>query len=175
MKTFAVAPFVVGLALTLLAGCASSPPPPVEIAGPAGDLRALVGEWNGTYAYADDRRGGSIRLHLGLDPGADSTTAFGDVLMIPRNIGEARQQRANGTPAGSTAGPQALEIRFIAVQGGSISGTMEPYRDPESGSILSTTFTGRLAGEVIEGTFLAFGGQPNVPLRGAWKVTRVRP
>lgn len=174
MKTRVVTPLVV-VALACLAGCASTPPPPVEIAGPAAELKALAGDWSGVYAYSDGHRSGSIRLHLALDPATDSTSAFGDVLMIPLDAGEARQLRANNTPGGSTTSPQALEIRFVSVQGGSISGTMEPYRDPDSGSILSTTFTGRLAGGVIEGAFLAFGGQPNVPLRGTWRVERTHP
>lgn len=172
MKARGTPSLVAVLAIGVLAGCASSPAPPVEIAGPAADLRALAGDWTGLYAYTGGLRSGSIRFQLSMDPGAEATTAFGDVLMIPADIAEPRHQPANDNPTGRIATAEALQIRFVAVQHGMISGTMEPYRDPTSGAILSTTFTGRVAGDAIEGTFLAFGGQPNVPLRGTWKVTR---
>ncbi len=166
------------LALSMLGSltaCASTPPPPVEIAGAEQELRSLTGAWSGSYAYLGNGRSGSIRITLAVDPKADATIAFGDVLMVPSDLAETRQVPANGTPPVNMATPQALQIRFVSVASGQVSGTMEPYRDPESGNVLSTTFLGAVKNDEISGTFMAFGGSANVPRRGTWHVRRQQP
>jgi hypothetical protein len=51
---------------------------------------------------------------------------------------------------------------------------MEPYRDPACDCLLSTTFTGRRRGDVIEGTFVANPGPKHPVQTGTWSVSRQR-
>lgn len=158
-------------ALVTWTGCASVPPP-VEIAGAAAELRNLVGDWTGTYEYQGHGRRGTIRMNLRVDPASDATIAFGDVLMIPLDADRNRHPPGSDAPAGEVPAAAALAIRFVRVSDGMVSGTMEPYQDPEGGALLSTSFLGRIEKDAISGTFLASGGTANVPRRGTWKVTR---
>ena len=159
-----------GVAL-LFAACASVPEP-VELGGKEADLRQLVGTWSGTYSYLGNGRRGSIRIMLRVDPAADATIAFGDVLMVPTTLADSRQKPGTEVPTGPLVSPQALGVRFVSVSGDLVSGTMEPYNGPDSGGLLSTTFSGRVHGDVIEGIFLASGGTANAPRRGTWRVER---
>jgi hypothetical protein len=64
-----------------------------------------------------------------------------------------------------------LRIRFVRVDGGKVSGTLQPYRDPDCGCSVYTTFEGTVEGDVIEGTFVA--RHADGPLfRGTWLVMR---
>ncbi len=163
--------FGCAFAVVALVSCASVPPP-VELGGKEADLRPLVGTWAGTYSYLGSGRRGTIRMVLQVDAAADATIAFGDVLMVPNQIAEPRQKPGSEVPTTPLPTSQALGVRFVSVEGGTVSGTMEPYTDPDSGNLLSTTFSGRVRGDVIEGIFLASGGTANVPRRGTWRVER---
>jgi len=66
----------------LLAGACTYHGTPVPVVG---DTRSLSGEWEGTYSSEQTGRSGSIMFHL--KAGTDS--AWGDVLMIPEQIGRA--------------------------------------------------------------------------------------
>ena len=159
------------VALSTFAGCASVPEP-VELGGKEADLRPLVGTWSGTYGYAGNGRRGSIRIALQVDAASDATIAFGDVLMVPNQLADDRQKPGTEVATGPHPTPQALGVRFVSVSGNLVSGTMEPYNDPDTGGLLSTTFSGRVKGDVIEGMFLASGGTANAPRRGTWRVER---
>lgn len=67
---------------------------------------------------------------------------------------------------------QALRIDLVAISGGELSGRMEPYIAPDCNWV-TTTFTGRPSGNVIEGTFVTRGAS-NVEQHGRWRVTRNR-
>jgi hypothetical protein len=154
-------------ALTLTAACAAPAPEPVFVSGTPEDLAALAGEWVGEYSSGATGRRGSIRLTLE----ADGPAAFGDVVMYPADATEPL------TPANREMGaepkvPELLAIRFVSVSGGLVSGTLEPYRDPQCGCILSTTFTGRIAGDTVEGTFVSHGGPVHLVVEGRWRVVR---
>ena len=41
----------------------------------------------------------------------------------------------------------------LAVEGGAVQGTMDPYHDPQCDCQVNTTFVGRISGDTIEGTF----------------------
>jgi hypothetical protein len=71
--------------------------------------------------------------------------------------------------------PELLTIRFVRVEGGRVSGVLDPYHDPECGCALETSFTGRLVNDsTIEGTFVTTG-PPGFPRStGTWRVTRAR-
>jgi hypothetical protein len=134
------------------------------------DLNALAGSWSGDYFSGSTGRTGSIRFNLDAEEGAVS----GTVLMFPQGRSSAMEP-ANRQGAGSENAPrggQPLSIRFIVVEDGVVSGTLEPYKDPDCDCFLSTTFTGRVHGDVIQGTFVSHGGPGRVTQDGRWKVTR---
>jgi hypothetical protein len=153
MLRFKTLPFAC-LAVTL--GACSASHTHVPLLGPTSDVTPLIGEWTGDYSSAASGRSGSISFTLrALDD-----SAFGDVVMIPAAWGRPlqpwRQQNAAGAPA-APAAPAAqstvLTIRFVRVESGHISGTLDPYADPETGTRLLTTFTGELNGNKIAGTY----------------------
>ena len=67
--------------------------------------------------------------------------------------------------------PQTLAIRFVRVRADTVSGTLEPYRDPECGCPINTTFIGVVEDGVIEGNFTARPSH-GPPYKGTWRVTR---
>ena len=136
------------LMVALSACSASRSPVPLVAASP--DVSALVGEWAGDYSSAESGRSGSISFTLR----SARDTAFGDVIMIPaagaRPLMPYRQQSpgVNQTPETTV-----LTIRFVRVQEGLVSGTLDPYADPQTGARLFTTFSGELKGNTIDGTY----------------------
>jgi hypothetical protein len=158
------------VAAAILTACAAAPPPPVSVDANQKDLNAMAGDWSGDYSSGDTGRTGSIRLTLDAEQGA----ASGTVLMFPRGRSSAMEP-ANRQASPSTSAPrggQPLSIRFIMIEDGMVSGTLEPYKDPDCDCFLSTTFTGRVHGDVIQGTFVSHGGPGRVTQDGRWKVTR---
>lgn len=153
----------------LIAGCAP-PLARVQVGGTAADLAQLAGEWEGDYTGASSGRGGSI--HFRLTAGAD--TASGEVVMVPRGTFEALQPaRDPGAAAAPRSSlPEPLTITFVRVAVGKVTGVLDPYRDPECGCTLTTTFEGTLQGDVIRGTFESRGGMTHLPQSGTWQVRR---
>jgi hypothetical protein len=146
----------------------STSPGPVPVVADEGELLQLAGEWQGYYDSPAVDRHGSIVFNL--EAGRD--TAYGDVTMVPR--GWTRPLGPEEDPAAAARGapiPEVLQIRFIRVEYGVVSGTMEPYKDPDCGCSVYTTFTGQLKGNVIEGKFTARPGD-GPPYQGTWMVTR---
>jgi hypothetical protein len=158
------------VALVALSVACASPPAPVPVVADTADLLQLAGEWEGYYSSPAAERQGNITF--ALEAGRD--TAYGDVLMVPR--GWSRPLGLAEDPAAAARDapiPATLRIRFVRVEDGRVSGTLEPYRDPDCGCAVYTTFVGMLRGDVVEGTFtsrLAAG-----PLyKGTWLVERKR-
>ena len=164
----------VGLAA---AGCAYHAPS-VPVTGSRVALDALSGEWEGEYSSDATGRSGSI--HFALRSATDS--AFGEVVMVP--AGATRPLvRANATDA-ATAAPAApatgtaatatevLSIRFVRADGGTVTGSLDPYRSPECDCILTTRFTGQQDGDRIAGTFVTTGDPVQERQTGRWQVTR---
>jgi hypothetical protein len=158
-------------ALTLSAMACAMNPPPVPLEGQSDDLRALAGEWSGEYQSFETGRTGNI--YFKLTAGRD--TAFGDVLMVPR---EQTGARTNTPP---TARPpwtnrpmaQALSIRFVRVGGNLITGMIDPYPSPDCECQLLTTFRGEIRGNRIEGSFISHhSGQEMGAQKGTWWATR---
>ena len=65
-----------------------------------------------------------------------------------------------------------LSIEFVLVAGNQVIGTLSPYRDPDDGSLLTTTFEGRLEADIIEGSFMSRDSDGRLTQRGSWRVTR---
>ncbi|KPK55774.1 MAG: hypothetical protein AMS21_13315 [Gemmatimonas sp. SG8_38_2] len=151
----------IGVACSTLGG-------PVPVVAEADELAQLAGEWRGYYdSPAVDRRGSIV---FTLEAGRD--TAFGDVTMVPsgwtQSLGPVEDP---ADIAREAPRPETLRIAFIQVEGGLVHGTMEPYKDPDCGCAVYTTFEGTVGPDAIEGTFTsrpAHGSQ----YKGTWYVMR---
>jgi hypothetical protein len=137
------------LALALTACGASRAP--VPLVGASADVGALTGEWAGDYSSAESGRSGSISFTLR----AAGDSAFGDVVMIPSAWGRplAPWREQNATGSNQAPASTVLTIRFVRVEHGHVSGTLDPYADPQTGARLLTTFSGELSGKTITGTY----------------------
>jgi hypothetical protein len=136
-------------------------------------IARLAGEWQGDYSSAESGRRGVIAFRLRA--GAD--TAEGDVIMQSRDESDPASPNVSAVPwDGVRAMHQPLAIRFVFVSDNEVSGVLSPYRDPDCGCMLTTTFRGTLKGDVIEGTFRSDGdGFLHIPTAGQWRVKRYTP
>jgi len=135
-----------------LSACGASRSP-VPLVGASTDISALTGEWAGDYSSVESGRSGSISFTLR----AAGDSAFGDVVMIPSAWGRPlvpwRQESATGAGANQAPASTVLTIRFVRVEHGHVSGTLDPYADPQTGARLLTTFSGEVNGNTIAGTY----------------------
>jgi len=53
-----------------------------------------------------------------------------------------------------------------------VTGVLDAYRDPQCDCPVETTFTGRVNGDTIDGTFVTRGSQTAAPQTGTWRVKR---
>lgn len=138
------------LLVLALTACGASRAP-VPLVGASTDISALNGDWAGDYSSTESGRSGSISFTLR----ATVDSAFGDVVMIPTAWGRPlvpwRQENATG--ANQAPSTTVLTIRFVRVEHGHVSGTLDPYADPQTGARLLTTFTGELSGNTIAGAY----------------------
>ena len=66
-----------------------------------------------------------------------------------------------------------LNIEFVRVANGEISGRIAPYPDPrEPDGTLETEFVGRVSGDTIKGTFVTHSNRGVAPQHGTWSVRR---
>jgi hypothetical protein len=161
--------------VALLGGVAlacATKPTPVTVAGEAGDRVSLAGKWTGEYSSSVTGRSGSIVFNL--SPSGDA--ASGDVVMVPRGLDRplTPYNSGNATVAGVQSPPtsQVLTIKLVRVSGDTVSGVMDAYRDPQCDCAVVTTFTGRMSGDTIDGTFTTRGNQSVAQQSGTWRVTR---
>ena len=159
-----------GVAASIM-GCASNPPS-TQVTASDFDLNPLVGEWRGNYSSAETGRTGTIAFTLR----AGESSASGNVVMIPRPdsmLTTAEQQLVTNI---SAPGRTVLKIHFLRKEGGNLSGTLDPYTDPDCGCPVTTTFQGSFKdARTIEGTFSTVPSQPGRNVTGGtWKVTRVK-
>ena len=156
------------IATTLLAAC-SSAPQPVPLEGTPADIRALEGEWIGEYhAYDPSDRSGTILFRL--EAGQDSAT--GDVLMHLSGRETAAMVPLTTDPWADVAPDQILSITFVRAAGGTVFGRLDPYHDPVCGCELRTTFTGRIKGNLVEGTYTSQHVNGADRIEGRWRVVR---
>ncbi len=163
------------LAVLAAASCSSQPNPAPEVpldAATKQDRSALVGKWTGVYMSADTGRDGSIVFEL---KSGEKAMAQGDVLMWPKgskNVKAPSEVKALPEDQLKTM-PQILTISFVEAQGGIVTGTIDPYIDPDCNCQVRTTFGGTVDGDVIVGDFtIERFDQPGRKARGNWKVTR---
>jgi hypothetical protein len=144
----------------LVAACAPLPAT-VPVAGPPSALRQLEGEWVGEYSRGVGDREGGLYFRLA----AGDEVALGDVWMNLRGQGPPPYQISS--PAVSP-----LAIRFVWIEEDFVSGTLEPYEDPETKCILLTTFRGRLERDLISGTFVTENKTTGQMTSGIWSAKR---
>jgi hypothetical protein len=149
----------------------TSNPTPITVTG---DRASLAGQWIGEYNSPATGRSGSIVFNL--SPSGDA--ANGDVVMIPRGSGKPLVPYTGNTTVGAatqgTPSSQVLTIKLVRVSGDTVSGVLDPYRDPECDCAVQTTFTGTISGDTIDGMFSTRGSQTNTPQTGTWRVKRSR-
>jgi hypothetical protein len=168
LHRLAPATLLVTLAAAVLTlGCATTSPP-VPIEGTAAQIAALAGHWEGGYESEATGRSGSIVFDLK----AGEDHAHGDVVMIPRGSTTAYRPapRPSGEGAASAAGAELLTIRFVRAEGETVTGTLDPYWDPDCSCEVTTTFVGAVSGDRIAGTFTSMRTAGRVS--GTWKATR---
>jgi hypothetical protein len=151
----------------VMAGCRYRPEPVPMVGSPA-ELAQMAGEWDGDYWSADSHRTGTIIFQIS----ARGDSAFGDVLMrVPG--GEVGPRPVDLTTGHEQHARSAdmLSIRFVAVQGGSVQGELEPYIAPDCECLARTVFHGRQQGDTISGTF--YTTSAGMVQRGEWRVRRI--
>lgn len=156
--------------LFVVAACATASPP-IPMTGETPAIQTLAGRWTGRYESRVTGRFGSISFELR----AGSDTARGDVQMIPAGRSEplhSLERDRNGTWVDATRSPHFLTIRFVGVSDGRIRGCLDPYRDPDTGAVLLTSFRGVVSGDSIVGTFESSTETSGVRATGRWWVTR---
>lgn len=161
---------VAALAASAIA-CASHPPS-TEVTASDFDLNPLVGEWRGDYSSAQTGRQGTVAFTLR----AGESSASGNIVMIPRAdslLSPAERELVTNV---SAPGRSVLTIHFVRKEGGNLSGTLEPYRDPDCDCPVTTTFQGSFRdARTIEGTFSTVPSEPGRSVTGGtWKVSRVK-
>lgn len=158
-------------ATILTAGCAWKRTP-VPIISDTGSAALLVGNWSGEYSSRETGRSGSISFDLA----SEKDTAYCDVVMVPKV--QTFELTTGAQPQGPIVKPEALQqplkIRFIRLGEGRVSGTLDPYRDPQCDCPVTTTFDGKItSADTIEGTYITRGSGIQSST-GTWKVNRQR-
>jgi len=120
----------------------------VEVKGGNEDVISLAGNWEGQYEGTESGRSGGIKFSLELG----RHTADGEVML--------------------GAGAPPLKISFVRVEGGQVSGKMEPYMDPNCSCTVQTEFLGLVHGDVADGTFTTRAVQTGSEQHGNWTVQR---
>ena len=151
----------------LLAACSirARPAARVPFDANAEAISQLNGKWVGDYSSAATGRSGSIVFALT----GDQKSARGDVVMYSTIVNVPTDPVAS---ARASHAADVLSISFVRATDDVVTGKLDPYRDPATGATLTTTFTGRMAGDTIEGTYESLSSESNVPVRGRWRVKR---
>ena len=156
-------------AIALLAACAHGPPPSFPVAAADADLAVLAGEWTGDYR-ADSPAGRSGTILFRLEGGQGEAT--GDVLMHVDGMDVVGGLPHQGDAWVRVPHDRVLTITFVQATGGSLFGRLDPYPDPVCGSETHTTFSGRLEGDRITGTYVSTHVQGGAVTTGTWTVKR---
>ena len=144
---------------------------PVPVYSETGSTALLVGTWSGEYSSRETGRSGSITFEMA----SEKDTAYCDVVMVPKvhTFQIATHDRPDVQIAKTEANTPPLKIRFIRLGDGRVSGTLDPYTDPDCSCRVVTTFEGRItSANTIEGTYITRGAGVNQSSTGQWKVKR---
>jgi hypothetical protein len=92
--------------------------------------------------------------------------------MAPTGLEHPGSETDRWTHPAPTDAPPLLTIRFVRSEGSLVHGQLAEYNDPVCGCLLKTTFTGRISGDEIEGTFTTLHIETGVRHGGRWEVRR---
>jgi hypothetical protein len=162
----------VAIAIASTAGC-SLAMRPVPVSASHIQWEALAGEWHGTYEMNGYDRHGTIAFKLV----AIEEQASGEVLMIPERTGwpyTMNRPEAGQRPEPVEPRTQLLTIRFVEASDGTLSGTMDPYWDPDRRCTARASFTGVVEGDSVNGTVTSVCENDVGVLRGQWRARRNR-
>ncbi len=167
MKYIRRSSWIIALGLVASTLACASKPPEIAVTSSDFDLNPLLGEWHGEYKGSETGRSGTIAFTLR----AGEANASGNVVMIPNAAANPPT-----VSSGQAALRQVLTIHFVRKEGGSVTGTLDPYGDPECGCQVNTTFQGTFTdARTIEGTYTTVPSKPGTGVTtGRWKVTRLR-
>lgn len=140
----------------------------VPVVGPAEDVQALVGHWDGEFSSAATHRRGLIEFDLE----AQQDTAHAVIYYMPDRLGS---MAADHPRDGSyNPSPVVLKLELLEVRGAQVRGVLERYPDPATGELVSAVFTGELQGDEIDGTYVMEFVRSGDRASGRWTVTRSR-
>jgi hypothetical protein len=152
----------------LLLACSTSPGPAALGSAPA-NLAALDGEWVGTY-QSDVSHGRAGALMLRLNAAEDVAQGCAIMRVGGRDTVEGAPMEGD---LWSHVPPERLMlIVFSPGPEGTIRGSFAPYPDPVCGCEMKTVLTGRVRGNVMEGTYVMEHASGGERLLGTWRVTR---
>jgi hypothetical protein len=139
------------------------------------DLEPLVGKWAGEYTSEDTGRNGTISFTLQ----AGESAASGDVVMLPRSQSRPNSPAGNQTVMMGASGGlprEVLKIHFLRKESRNVTGTLDPYVDPDCSCRVTTTFVGAFTDDAtIGGTFTTSRVDRTGPVAsGRWRVARVK-
>lgn len=147
--------------------------PTVTVQGEVDDVRAMAGQWEGSYESEQNGREGTIQFELT----AAGDTARGEILMLPvvrddyQYQGSARGEQNDTRPIRT---PSLLPIKFVRFRPEQVLGTLDPYIDPDCDCQVTTSFIGSVDGNEARGVF-AIRGRGNWLAYGEWRAHRVEP
>ncbi len=158
------------LALPLALAACRYHPEPVPMAGTPADLQRIAGHWEGEYVGRESQRIGIITF----DITAEADSAFGSVLLTANDPERPlRHADPSALHLRHATSDQLLHITFVAVSGSRIRGELEAYIAPDCACVAHTTFTGRLDGDRISGTFVT-RRQSGPDQGGSWRLVAIR-
>jgi hypothetical protein len=73
---------------------------------------------------------------------------------------------------GSVVQSELLSIRFIRAEDGRVSGMLTPYWDPERACTAQATFSGKVDGASMDGTFVSTCDRGVPTYTGRWTMRR---
>jgi hypothetical protein len=162
---------LVSLASALCVAACAPHSSSIQLSSSDFDLSPLVGQWRGGYSSAATGRTGTIAFTLRAGEGS----ASGNVVMIPRADSLLTSEEREALDSVSS-GRAVLKIHFVRKEGGNVGGTLDPYRDPDCGCPVNTTFEGAFVDlRTIEGTYTTVPSTPGGSVTsGKWRVTRLK-
>jgi hypothetical protein len=156
------------LAPILVLACAQSPGPASLTPAPA-DILALQGEWVGTF-QADVQHGRTGAILFNLDTTED--VAQGCALMRVAGRETAEALPLEGDLWSHIPPERRLLVTFVRGEDGEVLGNFAVFPDPVCGCDSTLRLTGRIRGNVLEGTYVMehVGGAERT--LGKWRVVR---
>jgi hypothetical protein len=163
-------------AVVLAAGfgvaCSSTPvSPSIAVEGAKNDVKLLSGKWKGEYESKQNGRSGSIIFEF-----KSGNEGHGDVLMWPKGSKDPIKP-AHGKDLSEeqiAKMPQVLTVSFVKSEKGLLTGTLDPYTDPDCNCDVRTTFAGTIDGDVMTGEFTIerWDNPGGRQVKGTWHMKR---